>query len=296
VTTPKQARETDSGRYYADPNPAFDGALYPSVTNILGTAINKPVLVPWSAKITAEYAMDNLPRLVKASRDPKTRDEMLKEVKAQVRFAREDAADLGSRVHASADAHNLGLPMDPDPDVARFTRQYLAWLAEWGVDIARDVEASEASVVHRDAGYAGTFDLLVWLRSGLKRERELWLIDFKTSSTRGAESVYEDHVLQLAALRFAKTVWLRSGLEEPMPAAHRTAVLNLRKTTYALMEVPADRAAFGAFQGALSLTKYLHALDLKTAAARVSPGGAVAPVKALPSAPVLTHRSRKEAA
>lgn len=295
MTTPRQAFETDNGRYYLDPNPAYDGARYPSVTNVLSTAVNKPVLVPWSAKITAEYAMDNLPRLVKASRAPETRAEMLKEVKAQVRYAREDAADLGSRVHSDAEAHNLGLPMSGDADAAKFATQYLKWLGEWAVDLAADVEASEASVVHRDAGYAGTFDLLIWLRSGLNRARQLWLIDFKTSSTRSADSVYEEHVLQLAALRFAKTVWLPGGFEQPMPMADRTAVLNLRKGSYALMEVPADRAAFGAFQGALSLTKFLHALDMKTVS-KVCAGAAPAPVAALPPAPVLTRSPRKEVA
>ena len=270
MTTPKLALATERGRYYLDPNPAYDGALYPSVTNVLSAAIAKPVLVPWAAKVTAEYAMDNLGALMKASRDPKNRTEALRDLKAQVRYAREDAAELGSRVHTAAEAHNLGLPVTEDPDVVAFAKQYLQWLAEWGVDIEGDIAASEASVVHRDAGYAGTFDLLVWLRSGSGHARQLWLIDFKTSSTRPATSVYEDHVLQLAALRHAKTVWLANGLEEPMPMAHRSAVLNLRRGEHALMEVVADRAAFGAFQGALSTTRWLHGIDMKTAAVRVA--------------------------
>lgn len=267
MTAPTQARETDNGRYYTDPSPAFDGALYPSVTNVLSVGVNKPALVPWATKITAEYAFDHLLDLMAEA--VVDRPTALKRLKAQVRAVKDDAADLGSRVHAAAERHNLGLPMDAEPDVEAFTRQYLAWLESWGVDLEADMEASEASVVHRGIGYAGTFDLLVWLRSGIERARELWLIDFKTSSKRPVTSIYEEHVLQLAALRHAKTVWLPGGGEARMPMADRCAVLNLRRGTHALLEVPADRDAFVAFQGALATTRFIHGIDLKSAVRQV---------------------------
>jgi len=283
VTTPKLAVATDRGRFYTDPNPAYDGASYPSVTNVLSTGVSKPVLVPWATKITAERAMETVGTLMKASRDPKQREAAIKDLKAHVRHVSESAAELGSHIHDAAEKHNLGLPMGEDADVEAFALQYLAWLDSWGVDLSTDLEAAEASVVHRDAGYAGTFDVLIWLRSGVKRARELWLIDFKTSSTRAADSVFPEHVMQLAALRHAQTVWLPHGLEAPMPMADRCAVLNLRRGDHALMEVPADRDAFDGFLGALATTKYLHSLDIKTA------------VRAVP-APGLAIAQRKEAA
>lgn len=267
MTSPKQARETDNGRYYIDPNPAYDGAMWPSVTNVLSYGVNKPVLVPWAAKITAEYAAGHALELMADA--VAGRDTALKATKAQVRRAKDDAADLGSRVHAAAERHNLGLPMNAEPDVEAFTVQYLAWLREWDVNLATDLEASEASVVHRGIGYAGTFDVLLWLHSGFERARELWLIDFKTSTKRPVTNLYEEHVMQLAALRHAKTVWLPGGGEAPMPWAARCGVLNLRRGAHALMEVPADRDAFIGFQGALATTRYLHSLDLKAAAARI---------------------------
>ena len=69
MTSPKQAVATDNGRYYVDQNPEFDGAMYPSVINVLSN-IAKPALVPAAAKEVAEHAMATLPTLVKASRDP----------------------------------------------------------------------------------------------------------------------------------------------------------------------------------------------------------------------------------
>lgn len=262
MTSPTQARATESGRYYEDPNPAFDGAMYPSVTNVLDTSVAKPVLVPWTAKVTAEYALDHLSELVTvAATNPAA---VLKTLKAQHKLKRDDALELGTRVHSAAERYNLGLPIeDSDPRVALFTFQYLAWLAEWGVSIEDDIEAAEMSVVHRGIGYAGTLDLIVWLRSGVDRARELWMIDFKTSSTQPATSIYREHILQLAALRHGKVAWLPSGIEVAVPKVDRCAVLNLRVDDYALIEVPADGAAFAAFQGALATTKFLHGLNLK---------------------------------
>lgn len=263
MTAPKQAVATDRGRFYTDPNPEFDGAMYPSVTNVLATGVAKPALVPWAAKVVAEYAFSILPRLVKASRDPKARIKALKDLKSRAKYVSEEAANRGTRVHAAAEAHELGAPMVNDPEIAGFVEQYLRFIADFQVDLDRDVEASEASVVHRTAGYAGTMDSLMWLPTGPDCVRELWLIDRKTSATRPANSAFPEHVMQLAALRNAETVWLPNGFEAPMPLAQRCAVLNLRENTYALLELPADAKAFAAFKSALATTRYLHGLDLK---------------------------------
>lgn len=269
MTTPRLAVATESGRYYADPNPAYDGALYPSVTNIIDTVVNKTRLVPWSAEIAAAYAMNHLDDLVGADKSPKARSAMIKQITAQAGTVRDDAADLGTRVHDAVDAHNLGLPTATDAEVAPFLAQYRRFLDEWSVNLTEDLEASEVSVVHRGYGYAGTLDLLLWLRSGPRRARELWLIDGKSSISRPATNVYESHVLQLAALRHAQTAWLPSGFEAPMPMADRTGVLNLRRGTFALMEVEADQDAFGAFLSAIPTARWLHSKGQRVSATRI---------------------------
>jgi hypothetical protein len=57
MTNPRHARETERGRYYADP---AGGPDLVSVTNVLGTAIAKQALIPWAVKLTVEHVLDNL--------------------------------------------------------------------------------------------------------------------------------------------------------------------------------------------------------------------------------------------
>ena len=95
------------------------------------------------------------------------------------------AADRGTQVHALADAHMLGLPLpESTPEIMAYFEQYLRFLADFGVDPDEDLEASEASVVNRAVGYAGTFDLLAWLYTDRDPDRALWLLDAKTSANR----------------------------------------------------------------------------------------------------------------
>ncbi|CAM5508732.1 hypothetical protein [Streptomyces aurantiogriseus] len=255
MTNPKHARETERGRYYTDP---AGGPDLVSVTNVIDTAVNKTMaLVPWGVKLTVEYTLDRWNVLTDRVTDDRT--ELVKELKAVHKDVRERAADLGDRVHNAAEAQLLGAPIADDPEVAPYLAQFDLWLKSWGVNFDDDVEATEITVLHRRLGYAGTADLMVWLPSGPGRKRELWLIDYKSSATRRASSVYPENTLQLAALRYAETVLLPDDTEEPMPHIERTGVLNLRAKSHALVPMPADRTAHRAFRGALETTRWLHA-------------------------------------
>lgn len=262
MTSPKQAIATDHGRYYSDPNPAFDGALYPSVTNVLSN-ISKPALVPAAAKEVAEHAMATLPALVRASRNPDDAKEALRELKARAQVVWGMAADRGTQVHALADAHMLGLTLpESTPDVMAYFKQYLRFLADFGVNPDEDVEASEASVLNRVVGYGGTFDVLMWLWTDRDPGRALWLLDTKTSAKSSRHTLYGENPLQLAALRHGEVMLLSNGTEEPMPLAARCGILNLRRGGYALMEVDAGPQEFAAFKSMLAVTRYLHSQKL----------------------------------
>jgi hypothetical protein len=259
MTDPRHAyNEPGRGRWYLHP---VTGERWPSVTNVLDTAISKPALVPWAAKITAEKAWQVLPQMVAKSRKPAERELLHKEIKGEVRIVKDMAADLGDRVHKRAEAHVLGKPYPEDEEVEPFALQMLQFFSDFGVDFDKDIEASEATIINRTVGYAGTGDLWVWLR--VSGRRRLLLLDIKTSSTRPAESVFTEMGLQLAALAKGETVLLDDGTEVDPPAPiHGTAILNLRAKNYALIPMPFDGdldAAFTGFCGALQTAKYMHA-------------------------------------
>lgn len=272
MTNPKHARDTARGRYYSDP---AGGPDLVSVTNVIDTAVNKTMaLVPWGVKLTVEYTLDRWNVLGDRVTDDRT--ELTKELKAVHRNVREQAADLGNRVHAAAEARLLRAPIADDPEVAPYLAQFDLWLAAWGVDFDEHVEATEITVLHRRLGYAGTGDLIIWLPTGPDGAMELWLIDYKSSATRSAKSVYPENTLQLAALRFAETVLLPDDTEQPMPKIQRTGVLNLRAKSHALVPMPAGRDAHRAFRGALEATRWLHAAP-SFYTALLAPGQSAAP-------------------
>lgn len=263
MTSPRLAVETDRGRYYTDQNPEFAGARYPSVTNVLSTSVAKPQLVLAAAREVAEYAMAILPVLVKASRDPDASKAALKDLKSRAKVVWGWAAERGTQVHALADAHQLGLPEPETTDEIRaYFRQYLRFLEDFTVDLSRDLVASEASVVNRTVGYAGTLDILIMLLTDLDPEPVLWLLDLKTSAKHPVTQLWPEYPLQLAGLKHAEHVWLPNGMEEPLPRAQRCGILNLRPNGYALMPLEAGAQEFAAFKSALATTRYLHGQDL----------------------------------
>ncbi|MFJ4917195.1 hypothetical protein [Streptomyces sp. NPDC088726] len=268
MTNPRHAQDTPQGRYYTDP---AGGPALVSVTNVLGTAVAKQALIPWAVKLTVEYVLDNVVSI--ARRVLTDRPALTREIKAVHTTVKDHAADLGDRVHTAAEQHVLGAPIANDPEVAPYTAQLVRWLTMWGVDLDADVEATEITCFHRRLGYAGTADLLIWLPTGPGGRRELWLIDYKSSATRRAGSVYPENTLQLAALRYCETVLLPDDTDAPMPAIERTGVLNLRAKSHALVPMPADRTAHRAFRGALEATRWLHAAPSSYSALLPTPAG-----------------------
>jgi len=272
MTDPKFAQNMPGkGRWYVHPT---TGEMWPSVTNVLDVSVSKPALVPWAAKAVAEKAMRELPiiaasMLVKPCNPKKVENECgqckpcrLKQLKREPGFVKDTAADLGTRIHAWAEGHVLGKRVVEDPEVAPFGVQLLRFFEDFGVDVDKDIEASEATVVNRTVGYAGTGDLWVRLRiEGWARKR-LCLIDYKSSSTRPTLSAYAENGEQLAALANAETILLDDGTEVEAPQGIKDVfVLTLRKNDYALIPMPLTGTldqSFKAFQGALENASWLH--------------------------------------
>lgn len=301
MTSPKFAYATDDhGRYYQ--HPEHPGREFISITNVLDS-IAKPALVPWAAKITAEKALDLLPQYVTAALIPECKPKRVadecgrclpclhKATKREVKVVRETAADLGTRIHDYAEAHLTGRQLPHDPEVEPFVNQYLRFLDDFEVDIFTDVEAAELTVCDPRHGYAGTLDALIRLRlDGLTPDgkvkkltgdkRAMWCIDTKTSSTKGADVLYDEQPLQLAAQRHAKEMWLPDGTIAPMVPVKGTAILNLRVDDYAFIPVPSGTPEITAFRGFISGQSWLHQ-DKAKACAPITPAGAkrTAPAK-----------------
>ncbi|MFF5451831.1 hypothetical protein ACFY40_11400 [Streptomyces sp. NPDC012950] len=254
MTDPKWAVATERGRYYRDP---AGGPDLISVTNVLGTGVNKSfALVPWGAGLVADAVIANPIDTAHRARTEPTA--LRKELAAIPRQNSERASNLGTRVHNRAQAQVLGVPYPADPEVEPYAQQLARWFRLWEVDLVEDVVATETTVFHRQYGYAGTGDLWVWLRTGAARRRQLWLIDYKTSAKKPADTVYDEQPLQLAALRHAPEWLLPDDTTEAAPRVHRTALLNLRPRSHRMIEVPSGRAQFRAFRGALATSLYLH--------------------------------------
>ncbi|HEX4815841.1 MAG TPA: hypothetical protein VFV66_24105 [Nonomuraea sp.] len=291
--SPQHAVATAHGRYYDDP--ANPGRLLVSVTNVLNQLAIE-ALAPAAAKVTAEWFAEHLPEAIRAASDPDELTEFVRQAKAAYKEQWEKRRELGSRIHRQARAINLGgAPIAPDAEAEPFVGSYRRWLADFGVDIDRDVIAAECTMLHRELGYAGTSDLWVILRfdgptsplvprfkprklppTPLPTPSGLWLVDIKTSLKHPASTVWEDYPLQLAALRrapvalvcppqcrYGATEYHDAGHEIPTPPFVATAILNLRTTGYGFIPLESGDTAFAAFRGLQPVTDYVHHLDLR---------------------------------
>jgi hypothetical protein len=233
VTAPALAVETAHGRVYKHP---ITGETAISVTNAI-KSLDKPALVPWAAKMAAEYAVKNWDTL--AGLDERERVDL---IKGAHRRRADSAADLGTAVHDVIDRWVTGEAMPDWPaDVAPFMDQFLDFLVARSPDFLR----TEVTVWNRTHGYAGTFDWLAYIGG------RLTLGDTKTGS-----GVYAEVGLQLTALAHGEFIVLPDGTEEPMPDVDVLGALHLRPRSWALIPVTRTSETWRAFLACLELTRW----------------------------------------
>jgi len=294
---PPHAVATEHGRFYSDP--ANPDVLLRSVTNAIDQ-LAKEGLPQGAATYTVDYMIDRLPELVRAARDPDDLAAFRKKASFAYKEEWERRAELGSRTHRQVEARNLDAPIPPDPEVEPFVDSYERWLTDFGVDISRDIEAAECTVLNRSLGYGGTSDLWVRLRfpsptsplvpkhrprkvpaNPLPTPSGLWLVDVKTSIKYPASLMRESFPMQLAALRRAEVALIcppecRYGAaeghdashEHPVPTFAGVAILNLRTDAYGFIPLTAasdenEQRAFDAFLGLHPVSDYVDDLDLR---------------------------------
>jgi hypothetical protein len=208
------------------------------VTTILSIK-DKPALVPWAKRETAACAVRNLDVLEQMVRSggPQAAVDWLKRIPD---YARDTAADLGTQVHAMAEALGRGEPVAVDdalrPYLAAYRRDFLEVFAPRFL-------ATEALVCSPRYEYGGTADAFVEI------DGETWLLDYKTGA-----GVYPDTALQLAGLARAQFIgYPGDPTQYPVPFATRFGVLHIRPEGARLLPVVVNRETVAAFLDARRL-------------------------------------------
>jgi hypothetical protein len=292
--------DPDTGsRYYTYPP---TGEPFRSVTTYIDDTSAKPWLVPWSSKIAAAFAVDNLARVAREKRTA-GRDAAIGLVKSEAERIRGTKRDTGGYVHdvveallywqASPEGHGaeLMLPVlaerlagedydgEPVESVAR-------WMLDGFVNFAAAwkpvFEATEMTVYNPSLKVAGTLDMIVFLPGVAPGPTGRFIagpgvrccIDVKTGRNLDAAAWHE----QVAAYRRMQVARMPLGELVAMPATGCGAVLHLRpehEDGYQLMPVSARDDALG-------WNRFRRAMELSDgrAATRKKPGKVSRPPRA----------------
>ena len=169
----------DSDHYIYPPT----GERFTRVTTILGGTEGKPWLTGWSARIAAEYAVDNLGTL-SALVASDGRDAAVKLAKEQAEQIRDRKRDTGGYVHEVVEAlvywahspegrgSDITLPLLPDHLAGEFYDEdpvvdVADWMVEgflnWVSDYSPQFLAAEMTVFHPGLRVAGTLDGISFL-------------------------------------------------------------------------------------------------------------------------------------
>lgn len=211
---------TKEGRLY--PIAELDNRELPSVTNILNQR-DKPALMHWASKVTAEYAqteiMDKLKNGSLTIEDIQRMDtrQFVQDAKSAHKRISDEAKDIGKRAHEFAHQlfwfmkDNPGKPieMEVDEDIMEPAGALVKWVKENEVKPI----AMEERIYSTDfGGYAGTLDLVAIVNG------RLLIIDAKTS-----KAIYPEYPLQAAAYEHAYSE------RNPGAIIDGTAILRLDK-------------------------------------------------------------------
>lgn len=260
--SPKAARTVSRGRIYT-----INGLNLWSVTTIIGNGLPKPAIAGWQARTIAEFAVANHKQLatmlagVRLRRspdgaflisDPDAIDAAVTWLKESPWRESKRKMDVGSAVHAEAEAYILKVPR-PEPD--GIIAPYLDSFRHFLEDFEPEILASEATVYSPAESYAGTLDAIVRIGG------RVILLDYKTG-----KDIYPDVCLQLAAYKNAEFVLLPDGTSEPMLAIDGAAALHLREFDpafpddrgYSLIPAAVGQEAWDAFRYCREVMRWME--------------------------------------
>lgn len=201
------------GKHFYD---VKDYGLFPGTTGFL-SVISKPALIAWSRN----EALGSVERALRSRLTQGTApalgtltddwiDEVISEASKRPDKLKDDAADLGTRVHKAIDDLLKGRTRRIDAAIEKPVKVFEDWLAESGIEIVLG-DTPVASVEHR---YGGSLDFLAM------KEGRYILGDLKTSA-----AAYPEYALQVAAyaraveetygIKVAEAMILRLDKKEP---------------------------------------------------------------------------------
>jgi hypothetical protein len=237
----------DKHRYYArypDRDNA-NGLAMPGVTSVISKVDKSGPLIAWAKGVTADAALDNLPRLaemVKADGREPTKAWL----KAHATAESDRAKDLGTRIHILAEQIGRGA----DPTLEGFEMPYIEAYRRFLGEYRPTFKSLEQFTCNLRLGYGGTFDFLAVI------DGKLTLGDLKTG-----KGIYPETRLQLAALGMAEFIGRPNDPRRyRMPKVEQYVILHVRPEAYAkgyqLYRVNVNEADREAFRGALSIYRW----------------------------------------
>jgi hypothetical protein len=241
----------DKHRYYAaypDRDDA-NGLAMPGVTSVISKVDKSGPLIAWAKGVTADAALDNLPRLaemVKADGREPTKAWL----KAHATAESDRAKDLGTRVHLLAEQISRGASPDMDEIEVPFVAAYRRFLAEF----QPEMKSIENFTANLDFMYGGTFDFLAVMDIGRGPK---WTIgDLKTGKGHYIESR-----LQLAALAHAQFIGKPNDPRRyRMPKVEQHVIVHVRPEAYErgyqLYDMGVTEDDWTAFKGALAIYRW----------------------------------------
>ncbi len=253
---PKVRDKREGGMRYT-----YRGRVFPSVTTIISGGVPKPLLVPWAAKVTAEYVVENIEKVnALIADDPVDALTIIKNARYK---ATNSAALKGTKLHDYAEKHVNGeeLP-EMDRELRGSVQSFLRFIDEYQPEPV----LTECKVFSLAYDYAGTFDAIVTIDGDILAEEfanpdlagapRNVLLDYKTG-----KGVYGEVALQLSAYRFAE-FWLdEDGATHDLPQIDCCAAIHIRPRSYRFIPVRADEEVFKFFRAVRKVYDFTNASD-----------------------------------
>jgi hypothetical protein len=272
---------TDDHKYFWN----GDGP-YPGVTSTIKMLDKSDVLVGWAKKETARFAVQNLDALVahrghnypvpecdpcavnlaRGRRMVAQQEAGRMWVSSIPDYIKDQAADLGTRVHAVAEDMANGDYSETAADLIPYATQYQRFL-----DGHRPAFlAVEYMGLNRTHGYGGTGDILACFEGFY--DGPVTAVDIKTHTkdTPLPKAYYPETGMQLAACsRFEFIGKPGDPTEYPMPRVDAYAVLLLGREDYRLIPYAVTDRTFEAFLACLGLYRWKNG-EAQTIVGRVA--------------------------